>query len=317
MIIDAHSHLADRRFFERYGGKLPASMLDVQILLDAQEQAGIDMSVISGPRVMETGIERGKLAPVDVAKEYNDFVADLVSRHPKRLVALGIAHPMAGDAMFREMERAVKQLGLRGFLVIPRYDGDFLDSERALPFFEMCEKLDAVVFVHNADGCLGSEYMDNYRLVELVGRPNEMTLLAARLVMAGHMERFPNLKLLLGRLGGAIALYAGRIQEGWNTRISRTDGIPPWGQENLKSSFMDSLRRIYFDTQTCHPPAIRCGVDTVGADRIVLGSDFPPVPYDLAATIKDVTSSGISAADTQKVLGLNAMKLFRISASAR
>lgn len=313
MIIDAHSHLADGRFFERYGGKLPASMLDVRILLDAQEKAGIDVSVLSGPRVMETGIERGKLDPVEVAKQYNDFIADTVSRHPKRLSALGIAHPMSDDKMLREMERAAKQLGLRGFLVVPRYDGEFIDSEKAFPFFELCQKLDVAVFVHNQDGCLSSEYMQNYRLVELVGRPNEMTLLAARLVMAGLMERFPKLKLLLGRLGGAITMYAGRIQEGWNTRISRTDGIPPWGPDNLKSSFMDSLKLIYFDTQTCHPPAIRCAVDTLGAERIVLGSDFPPVPYDLSATVEDVRSSGIAEADQKKILSINSMKLFNLA----
>lgn len=313
MIIDAHSHLADRRFFERHGGKLPTNMLDVQILLDAQDKAGIDMSVISGPRVMETGIERGGLAPVDVAKEYHEFVADLVSRHPKRLSALGIAHPFSDDQMLEEMERAVKQLGLRGFLVVPRYNGEFIDSEKAFPFFELCQKLDVAVFVHNQDGCLGSEFMENNRLVELVGRPNEMTLLAARLVMAGLMERFPKLKLLLGRLGGAITMYAGRIQEGWKTRLSRTDGVPPWGPDNLKTSFMDSLKLIYFDTQTCHPPAIRCAVETLGAERIVLGSDFPPVPYDLAATVEDVRSSGITAAHQNKILSLNSIKLFNLA----
>lgn len=312
MIIDAHSHLADRRFFERFGGKLPKNMLDPQILLGEQEKAGVNVSVISGPRVMETGIEIGNLDPTEVARGYNDFAADLVSRHPDRLVGLGIAHPFADDKMLREMERAVKQLGLRGFLVVPRYGEEFIDSPRALPFFELCEKLNAVVFVHSADGCLGCEHMGHHRLVELVGRPNEMTLLAARLIMAGHMERFPRLKLLLCRLGGAITLYAGRIQEGWTTRFSRSDGVPPWGADNLKSSFMDSLKRIYVDTQTFHSPAIRCAVDTLGADQVLLGSDFPPVPRELAASVEDVRLSGISAEDLNKVLGLNAIKLFNI-----
>jgi len=312
MIIDAHAHLADPRFFERLGRKLPQSMLDPQILLGEQEKAGIDMSVISGPRVMEVGIEAGGLSAVAVAREYNDFAADLVSRHSKRLVGLGIAHAFADDQMLREMERAVKDLGLRGFLVVPRYGDEFIDSPRAFPFFEMCEKLGIVVFVHNADGCLSQEHMKDNRMVELVGRPNEMTLFAARIIMAGHMERFPRLKLLLGRLGGAITLYAGRIQEGWATRVSRSDGIPPWGSDNLKGSFMDSLRRIYVDTQTFHSPAIRCAVDTIGASQVLFGTDFPPVPHSLTESIDDVRKTGLSEGDVSKILGQNAARLFNL-----
>lgn len=313
MIVDAHSHVVDPRLFERTGFKIPANMLDVQILLDEQERGGVQMSIVSGPRVMETGIEHAGLDPVAVARDYNDFIANLSARHPKRLAGLGIAHPMlGGDATLREMERAVRQLGLRGFLVVPRYGEDFLDSPRALPFFELCQQLDAVVFVHSADGCIGSEHMAQHRLVELVGRPNEMTLLAARLVLAGHMERFPRLRLLLGRLGGAITLYAGRIQNGWETRQSRSDGIPPWGPDNLKNSFIDSLRRVYVDTQTFHAPAIRCAVDTLGEGQVLFGSDFPPVPRPLAASVQDVRSSGIAAGAQQMVLGENAVRLFRL-----
>jgi aminocarboxymuconate-semialdehyde decarboxylase len=312
MIIDAHAHLADPKFFNRMGKTLPKSMLDPQILLDEQAKAGIDISVISGPRVMEVGVDAGKLAPAEVAKQYNDFIADVTARHSRSLVGLGIAHAFADDAMLREMERAFKQLKLRGFLVVPRYDGEFIDSGRADAFFELCERLGAVVFVHNADGCLSQEYMQDNRLVELVGRPNEMTLFAARLIMAGHMERFPKLKLFLGRAGGAITMYAGRIQEGWVTRVSRSDGIPPWGPDNLKNSFMDSLSKIYFDTQTFHPPAIRCAVDTVGASQVLLGTDFPPVPHSLLESVEDVRRSGIPAQDVQAVLGGNARQLFSI-----
>jgi aminocarboxymuconate-semialdehyde decarboxylase len=304
--------LADPKFFDRMGKTLPKSMLDPQILLDEQAKAGIDISVISGPRVMEVGVDAGKLAPAEVAKQYNDFIADVTARHSRSLVGLGIAHAFADDAMLREMERAFKQLKLRGFLVVPRYDGEFIDSGRADAFFELCERLGAVVFVHNADGCLSQEYMQDNRLVELVGRPNEMTLFAARLIMAGHMERFPKLKLFLGRAGGAITMYAGRIQEGWVTRVSRSDGIPPWGPDNLKNSFMDSLSKIYFDTQTFHPPAIRCAVDTVGASQVLLGTDFPPVPHSLLESVEDVRRSGIPAQDVQAVLGGNARQLFSI-----
>lgn len=312
MIIDAHSHLVDRRVFEATGAKIPENMLDARFLLEEQERAGVDMSVVSGPRVMEVGVDKGGRRPVDVAKAYNDFVADLTVRHPTRIAGLAIAHPLGGEAMFKEMQRAVGELGLKGFLVVPRYGDAFLDAPEMLPFFELCQELDAVVFVHSSDGCLCSEHMTQNRLVELVGRPNEMTLLAARLIFSGLMERLPRLKLLLGRLGGAITMYAGRIQNGWETRHSRTDGIPPWGNDALQESFMSSLRKIHVDTQTYHGPAIRCAVDTIGAGQVLLGTDFPPVPRPVSASIEDVRRSGLAESAVEMVLGGNAKRLFNL-----
>ncbi len=317
MIIDTHSHLIDRKFIERIGldpsgPTRPSNMFDVEALLEEQARAGIGLSIISGPRVMETGVGHAGLEPVEVARSYNDFVAGLAQSHPESFAGLGIAHPFAGgDAMHREMERAVRELGLRGFLVVPTYDGEFLDSERAWPFFELCQDLGVVVFVHSADGCVAGEHMTQNRLVELVGRPNEMTLVAARLVFSGLMERYPRLKLLLARLGGAITMYAGRINEGWKTRHTRTSA-PPWGADNLTGSFMDSLRLVHVDTQSFHPPAIVCAVQTLGDERVVLGTDFPPVPRegDRSASIEDVRQTGLSEASQGKILGENAVRLF-------
>jgi aminocarboxymuconate-semialdehyde decarboxylase len=310
MIIDCHSHIADPAIFDRVGAKIPRVLLDVDNLLAEQERASVDLSVISGPRVMETGIEKAGMDPVEIARGYNDFAANLVARHPKRLAALGIAHPFGDDRTLREMERAVRELGLRGFLVIPRYGEDFIDSPKALPFFEQCEKLGAIVFVHSADSCIACEHMQENRLVELVGRPNEMALIGARLILRGHLERFPQLKLLLARLGGAITMYAGRIENGWQTRHSRTDGIPPWGPDNLHHSFMASLRKIFVDTQTFHPPAIRCAVETIGDTQVLLGTDFPPVPRPVADSVEDVRRSGLSPDSVDRILGGNALNLF-------
>lgn len=317
MIIDCHSHIADPTIFDRVGAKIPRVLLDVNMLLEEQERAGVDLSIVSGPRVMETGIEKAGLDPVEVARGYNDFVANLVARHPRRLSGLGIAYPFGNDAMLHEMERAVRELGLHGFLVVPRYGEDFIDSPKALPFFEHCEKLGAVVFIHNSDTCVACEHMRQNRLVELVGRPNEMALIGARLILAGHMERFPDLKLLLGRLGGALTMYAGRIQNGWETRHSRTDGIPPWGPDNLRKSFMDSFRKVFVDTQTFHPPAIRCAVETIGDTQVVLGTDFPPVPRPVVDSIEDVRRSGLPQTSVDKILGGNAIKLFGLQKTHR
>jgi aminocarboxymuconate-semialdehyde decarboxylase len=311
MIIDAHSHLMDQRLCEKVGMELPPNMLDPDALVEEQEGAGIDLSIISGPRLMERAVDENNMDPVEIARQYNDFVAELATHHQNTFVGLGACYPFAGDQMHREMERAVRDLGLRGFIISPTCADEFIDSPKAFPFFEVCAELDAVVFVHNRDSCLACEHMQDHRLTELVGRPNEMGLLAARLIFSGLMERLPNLKLLLGRLGGSITLYAGRIQQGWETRHTRKDG-PPWGSDNLTNSFMDSLCRIHVDTQTYHPPAITCAVETLGAERVLFGTDYPPVPRSRAASIEDVRNTALPGEQIAMILSGNASRLFKL-----
>ncbi len=212
------------------------------------------------------------------------------------------------------MECAVREFGLKGIIVSPTAGGEFLDSAVAKPFFELCHELGAVVFVHSSDSCLAAKHMPDFRLVELIGRPNDMTILAARLAFSGFMESLPELKLLLGRLGGAITLYAGRIQQGWEVRHSRKPGpgVPAWELDNIEGSFLDQLRSIHVDTQTFHPPAIACTVATMGAEQVLLGTDYPPVPRDRAASVADVREAGLTAAETGIVLGSNARRLFEM-----
>lgn len=316
MIIDCHSHLIDKSICDSVGMGLPPNMYEAEALIEEQSKSGIDLSVISGPRLMETAVETAGVDPVEVARRYNDYAATLVSQHPDQFVALGVADPVGGDAMHRTMEQAVKELGLKGFIVSPTAGGEFLDSPEALPFFELCHELDAVVFVHNRDACICAEHMRDFRLVELVGRPNEMTLLAAKLAFSGLFERLPNLKLLLGRLGGAITMYAGRIQQGWETRHTRkaSPGVPGWGPDTIKNSFMDQICCMHLDTQTFHPPAITCAVETVGAERVLLGTDYPPVPRDRALSIADVRETGLPDDQIDLILGKNAERLFSIAA---
>ena len=312
MIIDSHSHLQDKKLCESVGLNLPPNMLNVEGLVEEQAASGIDLSVISGPRLMDIAVDQQNKDPVEIAQRYHDFVTNLVSNHSSTFAGLGVGYPFADDAMLREMERAVRDLGLKGFVISPTCAGEFIDSPKALPFFELCQELDAVVFVHNRDSCLACEHMQDYRLTELVGRPNEMGLLAARLIFSGLMEKLPNLKILLGRLGGSITLYAGRIQQGWEMRHKRKDG-PAWGPDNLTNGFMESLKKIHVDTQTYHAPAITCAVETLGIERVLFGTDYPPVPRDRALSIEDVRLTNLPSDQIDLILSGNAVRLFGLS----
>ena len=310
MIIDIHSHMVDPAMAQYMATEPNPNMFDVSWLLDEQEKAGVDLTIISNPSVIERTLEKSQASVLKVARAFDDYMAGLVQAHEGRLLALAVTYPFGGEPFLKELERAVVELGLKGVMVNPRYTREFLDAQRAVPFFELACQLDIPVYLHPPIETIGAEFMREFRLVEMVGRPCETTLGLARLIYYGVLERFPKLKIVASHLGGGIMMLPGRLNYGYEGKEDHSFGI--WGPDYLKTTPGEYLKRIYVDTVSFHPPAVRCAIDTVGLDHVMLGSDFPPVPQPLVRTLGTVKALGLSPADEAKVLGGNARVLFKI-----
>jgi aminocarboxymuconate-semialdehyde decarboxylase len=310
MIIDCHSHIMDPKL-SQYMVKAPhARAFEVSQLLDKQQEAGIDLTIISHPSVMDRTLQKFPGSALEVAKIYDESVAELASKHKGRLAGLAITYPHGGDPFLKELERAVKELGLKGVMVNPNYGGEFLDSPRAVPFLELVCQLDIPVYLHPPTDTFAAEHMRGFRLMEVVGRPFETTLGLARLIYYGVMERFPRLKVVAAHLGGGIMMLAGRLNCGYETRYDLALDI--WGPDYLTTAPSEYLKRVYVDTVSWHPPAVRCAIETVGLDHVMLGSDFPPVPMPLKRSVEAVLALRLPPEAEAKILGDNAAALFRI-----
>ena len=210
----------------------------------------------------ETRADRVLLAPwvpllgVDDETQ-NDALAELVSN---RVAVLGATRPDDPDGLRRAMSR-----GLAGVEVAAKSDGDYLGAERFAPFWTAAEELSALVFVHPSTR--GFEGPGDHYLWNTVGNPLETTISAAHLVMAGVMERHPDLKVLLAHGGGAVLALRGRLRHA-HEHLARAQGAQ-------REPVADSLRRFFYDTVTHDPTVLRGLVDFVGADRVVAGSDHP------------------------------------------
>ncbi len=312
MIIDCHSHIVDPNLSQYMATEPNPNAFNVSWMLEQQEEAGVDLTIMSHPSVIERTLERSPANLLKVTQMFDDFMANLVASHKGRLESTAVTYPFGGTPFLKELERGVKDLGIKGVMVNPRYGKEFLDSPRALPFFELACELDVPVYIHPPMVSVGAEFMQDYRLIEMVGRPCETTLGLARLIYAGVLEKLPNLKIVASHVGGAITVLPGRMDYGYRGRDDISFGV--WGPDNLTAPPSEYIKRLYVDTMSFHPPTIRCAIDTIGIDHIVMGSDFPPVPEPVKRTVDTVKALSLSKEDEAKVLGGNAARLFKIKA---
>lgn len=307
MVIDIHSHLSPPEW-NKYG-HWPLSYFDVNKLLVAQEEAGVDLSVISNPVIRWPA--ENLMPTLEAIKRYHDFVADVVARNPDHFCAMALAIPYKGDGFLYETERALKEYGFRAVLVNSSVAGECLDSPKVVPLFELACRMDVPVFVHPPDVTVGAERMDRYRLIEMVGRPWDTTLSAARLILTGIFEQLPHLKLVLAHVGGAITTLPGRLDFGYELRHDLSFG--PWEPDLLKNPPSYYIKKLYVDTMGFHSPAVMCAIATLGADHVLMGSDLPPVHVPLSRTVELVKNLPISEQDKELVLGGNAARLLKLN----
>lgn len=286
---------------------MPDDMFDVQGLLERQEAAGVSTAVVSDPHIWY-----GDLDPSDIerTREYNEFAAELAREHAGRLAALGTVTPWRGDDHVREAERAVTELGLSGLALPTSDEGRYLDSVPDA-FWELAAGLDVALFVHPGGTVVGQELMTMYRLGEVCGRPLDTTLTLARLILTGGLERHPSLRLLCAHAGGAICTIADRLDFGHELRDYSPLG--PWGEVELAEPPSAHVARLYLDTVTYGTAALRPALERVGAERLVFGSDRPPVPFPLERSLGHVRALGLGAEAEQAVLGGNARRLFALA----
>ena len=300
MVIDCHSHLAPKSW---HNPRSPQAIFNIDWLLEEQEKAKVDLTVFGNNWIRTPeGSE-----PLNVVKEFNEFAAEVTASHPGRLLGLACSVPFGGDPFLKETERAIRDYGLKGIMVNSSVNGEYLDSPRATPFFELVTDLDVPLFIHPPRVTIGAEKMEIFRLPEMVGRPFDTTLSLARFIFTGGLERFPRLKLVCAHVGGALPMLSGRLDFGYELREDKSFG--PWDSDVLTRPPSTYIRQLYFDTVSFHPPAIKCAVETVGIDHVVFGSDFPPVPIPLKRSVEAVQQTSISDQDKEKILGGNAAKL--------
>ncbi len=239
---------------------------------DMDEQ-DVDVQVVS----IHTPIFGYNMEPsqgLEFAREVNDEIAGMTRQWPQRFAGLATLPVQDVDAAIGELERSVRDLGLKGAELDAVVNGLNWDEPQFLPLFKAAESLGALLFFHPQpqDNIVAQQKVDQYGLGNSIGVPLEDALVVATLIFGGILEKCPDLKVCIAHGGGPACFGMGRLDRGWQVR--------PEAREHILRPPSTYQRQLYYDTVTNSEPALRFLIDMVGADRVVLGSDWPFVGWD-------------------------------------
>ena len=311
-VIDIHTHVVPRRladsaqrgqgrhgitFGRDSGGKITTSVGGATIAIPwptpletAQERVRsmdkrrVDVHALSLSPLMHW-YNLPTADGIAMAQEANDDIAEMIALYPSRFMGLGFLPLQDPAAAVKELERCMTDLAFMGIMVGTNIGGADWDSPELFPVLRAARDLKALVFMHPARGRADS-FLTRYHLRNLIGNPVETTIAIASLIFGGVLDRLPELDMCFAHGGGYACLGIGRMDRG---RHVRSDA----GEMALLPS--QYLTGLYFDSLVHSHPALSHLLEVVGADRVVLGSDYPadmgePFPVEFVESHPDLTT---------------------------
>jgi aminocarboxymuconate-semialdehyde decarboxylase len=280
-------------------GSMVHGCVDPDEILTTEERLGIG-AVLLCPWVPLLFYEVDTDEALRRCRLQNDGLARLRSGRVSVLGAVPLQDPQLAAV---ELGRLMSDRAFAGVEITASVNGVYLGDPRFEPFWGAAEEHDALVFVHPTTRGFPMEVFDRHHLWNLVGNPFETTIAAADLVLSGTMARHPRLRVLLAHGGGAIVALRGRIRHGQSTVAAAGPAADP-GADAVVGRFL-------FDTVTHDPALLGALVDAVGADRVLLGSDYP---FDMADPdpVGTVEAAGLTGVAEHAVLSGNARRELRL-----
>jgi aminocarboxymuconate-semialdehyde decarboxylase len=282
-------------------GTVLGRMSDITDRIANMDAMGVDVQVLSASLVHQ-GLEWADAqTSLRLARTTNDWIAKAVATHPARFIGLGTLPLHVPSLAVAELERVMRELGLKGVAISTTAGGMELGDGALRPFWEKAEALGAVVYIH--PGGNRDRRFKRFHLWNSVGQAFEEAMAISSLMYDGVLESFPKLKICISHGGGYMPFYMGRIDRNYvekaNTRV------------NMSKPPIDYLRMLYFDSCVYERPVLAHLVDKVGADRVLLGSDYP---VGESKPIEFVTETqALSGAQKEQIVTTNAAALLGLA----
>ena len=326
MIVDAHAHLLPRDYpadapecfphMEPIEGKtdrllvfdqmrFPAKdvFFQAERRVEAMDSSGVDVEVVS-PMPPLLRYDLPDADGLAFARHVNEFATQLCSYDPDRLIGLGMVPLQNPDAATAELA-VIKKLGLSGVEIASNVLGSSIGHEKFLPFFQEAERLGISVFVHAMPSPM--ERLPPTAIGTFVVGV-EGTLAAASMILGGTAAACPDLRISFSHAAGGLAMMLPRANYFWGGS---------WNEEprNLDRAVMpddgpsplEYARRFYYDSMVFDRRTIRYLIDLLGADRLLVGSDFPAMLRE-EPVAKTLTSMDLPEEEWEDISWRNAFR---------
>jgi aminocarboxymuconate-semialdehyde decarboxylase len=280
-------------------GPITPHFYDLDDRLRTMDRIGVGMHALSltQPMVYWADDELG----LRLCVAFNDAVSEAHRRHPDRFIGFACLPFQNPNLALEELERTARLPGIRGIYMATAVRDRELSDRSFFPVYERIAELRLPIFLHPM--MINNERLKQYYLINLLGNPFDTAIAAAHLIFGGVMDAFPKLEVSLPHAGGALPILRGRLDRGFEIRGEcKVIRRPP----------SEYLRRFTYDTLSYSQPILDDMVKLVGAERIMMGSDycFDISDNDPVKTVNAMKS--VNDRQRKQILWGNAAKLLRL-----
>ncbi len=281
-------------------GPLRAGFRDLDIRRKEMDRQGVRVHALSltYPMVYWADADLG----LRLARAVNDAMSQAHTAFPDRFVGLATLPLQEPKFAMEELDRAARLPGIHGVYLGTNIQGRELSDPAFFPVYQRLEALRLPLLLHPID-VIGAQRLAPYHLGNLLGNPFDTAVAAAHLIFGGVLDRFTRLQVCLPHAGGAFPSLVGRLSRGWKIRSEC---------KHITRAPSAYLRRFTYDTISHSAEALRYLISLVGADRVMLGSDYC---FDMGyeRPVEVITRlRALSRSDQARILGGNATRLLRL-----
>jgi aminocarboxymuconate-semialdehyde decarboxylase len=280
---------------------LGAGAYDPVARIKALDEMSIDLQAISPSPILLFYWEQPVVA-AHFSRQQNEAIQEIVKKHPDRFVGFGSV-PLQSVPDAIAIAKEAKSMGLKGLEIGNAVGERQLDDPVFHEFFDAVQALDLLLFVHPLEGGVDADDPLAGVLGNVLLFPFRTTLMIELMILKGMFEKYPNLRLCLSHGGGLLAFNIWRLDHSYNLRPDLNQSVPHKPSEYLK--------KLYFDSIVHSAAALHYLIQIVGADRVVMGTDYPMAMGDFEP-VRKIDSLSLTDQERSQVLGVNAARALNL-----